>query len=56
MCKRDTQFVTILYGADLDDDTAEQLYNQIAAKLGDSVEVVLINGGQPVYYYIVSVE
>lgn len=56
MYKRDSQFVTIIYGADVTDDAAERLQEIVSAKLGDSAEVSLINGGQPVYYYILSVE
>jgi len=46
----------MIYGADVSDAQAEKAYEAISAKLGDSVEINLINGGQPVYYYIVSVE
>lgn len=56
MYKRDSQFVTIIYGADVTDEAAEHLQELVSAKLGDNAEVSLINGGQPVYYYILSVE
>ena len=56
LVKRDSSFVTMIYGADVSDAQAEKAYETISAKLGDSVEINLINGGQPVYYYIVSVE
>lgn len=56
LVKRDSSFVTMIYGADVSDAQAEKAYEAISAKLGDSVEINLINGGQPVYYYIVSVE
>ena len=33
-----------------------QIAKAVAEKLGDDVEVVLIEGKQPVYYFIISVE
>ena len=56
MVKKDSSFVTILYGADISDDQAAEAYELLRQKLSDNVEINLINGGQPVYYYIVSVE
>ena len=59
MVKGDSQFVTVMYGADVSVSDAESAFRQLKAKICKSygdVEVVLINGGQPVYYYIVSVE
>lgn len=56
LVKGDTTFVTLIYGADVTDDKAEETLNLIRSKLSSSIEVSLINGGQPVYYYIISVE
>ena len=56
LMRRDTSFITMIYGSDVSDAQAEKTYEAIAAKLGDSVEINLVNGGQPVYYYILSVE
>ena len=55
LVKGDSSFVTILYGADVTDEAAETLQNQISNKFSN-IDVNLINGGQPVYYYIISVE
>lgn len=55
LVKGDSTFITILYGADVTDEAAEALYKQISAKYSN-IEVNLINGGQPVYYYYISVE
>ncbi|MBE6852556.1 MAG: DAK2 domain-containing protein [Ruminococcus sp.] len=52
----DTSFVTLIYGADVTDENAEKMQKLISQKLSDKIEVTLINGGQPVYYYIISVE
>lgn len=56
MVKKDSSFVTVLYGADISDDQAAEACELLRSKLSDNVEINLINGGQPVYYYIVSVE
>jgi hypothetical protein len=56
LVKGDSSFVTIIYGADVSDDSAEKLRDFMQTKLGSHVEFALVNGGQPVYYYIISVE
>lgn len=56
MVKRDTAFITLIYGADVTDAEAEETRRIIENKIAKNVEVTLINGGQPVYYYILSVE
>lgn len=48
-------FVTIIYGADATEEQARQVEDAIRAKYGD-IEVTLVNGGQPVYYFIISAE
>ena len=56
LIKGDANYVTLIHGADVTSENAEQLQQFIQTKLGDKVEVMLVNGGQPVYYYIISVE
>lgn len=56
MVKRDSQFITVIYGADVTDAQSAVIEEQIRAKYGDKTEISVINGGQPVYYYIISVE
>ena len=56
MISSSSGFVTVIYGADVSDDDASEAYEQLRAKLGSDIEVALVNGGQPVYYYIISVE
>lgn len=55
LVKGDSSYITILYGADVSDEAAEALCNQVSSKY-QNIDVNLINGGQPVYYYIISVE
>ena len=56
MINRDSQFVTVIYGEDITDDQAASLEKLLNDKFGSKVEITFINGGQPVYYYIISVE
>lgn len=56
MVKKDTSFVTVLYGEDVSGDKAMDVEQMLRAKLSPSVELTVINGGQPVYYFILSVE
>lgn len=52
----DTEFITVIYGEDVTDGDAEALRARIEEKFGSRIDVNLIYGGQPVYYYIISVE
>lgn len=56
MVKKDTSFITLIYGEGVTDDEAEETRKFIENKIAKNVEVTLVNGGQPVYYYILSVE
>ena len=56
LVKSDTSYVTLIYGSDVTDENAEKMQKLLSQKLNDRIEVMLVNGGQPVYYYIISVE
>ena len=56
LAKGDTSYVTLIHGADVTEENAEQMQQLLQSKLSDKIEVMLVNGGQPVYYYIISVE
>lgn len=56
LIKSDSSYITVIYGSDVTDDDAEEAYQLLKSKLGNDLEIVLVNGGQPIYYYIVSVE
>ena len=49
------EIVTIFYGEDIDEKTAEKAL-KIFEKICPDAEISLINGGQPVYYYLISAE
>ena len=56
MAKHGTSFITLIYGQDITDAQAEEAYNRIKARVSDDIEITLVNGGQPVYYFLISVE
>lgn len=56
MLKKDTAFLTVIYGEDTTEETAEELHKQLESKYGNHMDITLVNGGQPIYYYIFSVE
>ena len=56
LAKGDTSYVTLIYGADVTEENAEELREVLQSKLNAKIDVMLVNGGQPVYYYIISVE
>lgn len=51
-----SSYITIIYGSDVTDETAQAAFEALRAKISDDIEIVLVNGGQPVYYYLISVE
>lgn len=55
MIDEESELVSIYYGADITEEEAQNLADQIV-KQNPLVEVEVNEGGQPVYYYIMSVE
>ncbi len=55
MADDDTELISIYYGADIDEETANQLGNEIM-ELYSGCDVEIYSGGQPIYYYVISVE
>ncbi len=51
----ESELISIYYGEDVAEEDAEALAEQIGEKYPD-VDVELQNGGQPIYYYVLSVE
>ena len=49
------EFITVYYGADVVQEDADQAASLISEKFPEA-EVNVVNGGQPVYYYMISVE
>ena len=49
------EYVTIYYGADVSERNAQKAAD-IFADICPQADVNLLNGGQPVYYYLISAE
>lgn len=56
MVSKSTTFITIIYGENVSEAQANLAYDAIQAKYGSSVDITLVNGGQPLYYFLISVE
>lgn len=55
MVNKETAFITVIFGKDVHEQKAETIKEQLKAKY-TNIDITVINGGQPIYYYIVSVE
>lgn len=53
--RSDCSIVTIIFGEDSTEEEAEELKRRLEEKFGD-IEFSVVNGGQPIYYFIISVE
>ncbi len=56
MINKETSFITLIYGEGISDEQAEEARKILENKVGKDIEVMLVNGGQPVYYFIISIE
>jgi len=56
MIDKDTEFVTLIYGAGISEKDAHEVYDELVLKYGNDVDINMIDGGQPIYYYILGVE
>lgn len=55
MMEDDKELISIYYGKEISEETAEELKNMVEARY-PKCDVELQYGGQPIYYYIVSAE
>jgi DAK2 domain fusion protein YloV len=56
LCSRDTNFVTVIYGADVTEEKANSVLEALEGRLGKNIEISLVSGNQPIYYYYISAE
>ena len=56
MIREDSQFVTLLYGEGVTEEKAADVEEAVRAQLPEDVELTVAYGGQPVYYFLISVE
>ena len=55
MIDEDSSLITIIYGSDLTEDKAYDLQSYLS-ELHDDIDIEVVYGGQPLYYYIFSLE
>ena len=51
----DPAIISVYYGEDMNEEAAEAVAAHIGAKFPEA-EIMTVNGGQPVYYYMISIE
>ena len=51
-----SNIVTLYYGEGTTEDEATKVEELLKEKYGTAVETAVVNGGQPIYYYMISVE
>lgn len=52
----ENSLITVIYGEGMTEEDANRLEGMLGERLGDTAEISVVDGGQPVYYYIISVE
>jgi dihydroxyacetone kinase-like predicted kinase len=55
MADEDSEVISVYYGSDINPEQAGQLREKLEEAYPD-MEIEIYEGGQPIYYYIVSVE
>ena len=56
LMREDSQFITLLYGADVSEEQAADVEEAVRSLLPEEVELTVAYGGQPVYYFLIYVE
>ena len=54
--KNEHSLITLIYGEGVSEEEAVQVEEALAKKYGSDVEISIVDGGQPIYYFIISVE
>lgn len=54
--KSDTSYIMLIHGANVSEETSRKIYELVRQKISDKIDIASINGGQPVYDYIISAE
>ncbi len=54
--KNQHSLVTLIYGEGVSEEAAGDLEERLNKKYKNDMEISVVNGGQPIYYYIISVE
>lgn len=53
---KDSSFITVISGEGVTQEQSDKVVEYLTSKFGKDVEITYVNGGQPIYYFIISVE
>lgn len=53
---KDSSFITVISGEGVTQEQADKVVEYLTSKFGKDIEITYVNGGQPIYYFIISVE
>lgn len=56
LADKNTTYVSLIYGEGVTPEQADSARQMVAEKLGSQAEINVIDGGQPIYHFIISVE
>jgi uncharacterized protein len=56
LADKSSSFISIIYGEGVTQDQADEVKALVSEKIGAQVDINIIDGGQPVYHFIISVE
>lgn len=54
--RNQSSIITLIYGSDSSEEETQELKSRLENKFGEDVEISVVDGGQPIYYFIISVE
>ena len=56
LVSKDSSFITVISGEGVTQEQADKVVDTLTSKYGKDMDITYVNGGQPVYYFIISVE
>ena len=56
MVKRETEYITVIYGESVTKDKADELLNFLNSKYKGKIDINMVEGNQPIYHFIISFE
>ncbi len=56
LVSKESSFITVISGDGVTQEQADKVVDTLTSKYGKDMEITYVNGGQPVYYFIISVE
>lgn len=56
MVNKNSSLITLIAGEDVTEEEANEALELLENKFGDDIDISFVNGGQPIYYFIIGVE